>query len=227
MPSHLAALALLALTLNPLAGLAQGQAVWQDDFQSRLEVYALMQSLSVDILGSSSATRSLEQWCATYHLAAVPKITAQRIAGEDKPATAEQLRHLEVADAAELKYRKVRLTCGGQVLSEADNWYVPARLDAEMNRLLDTTDTPFGKIVAPLQPYRQTLSVKLLWSPLPQDWALSGHGRAKPPKTHALDIPAALFEHQAVLYGKERKPIAEVHETYQRAILAVPGLPNR
>ena len=49
-------------------------------------------------------------------------------------------------------------------MSEADNWYVPARLTPEMNAFLDTTDTPFGKAVRPLQPYRKTLEAKLLWS---------------------------------------------------------------
>jgi hypothetical protein len=66
----------------------------------------------------------------------------------------------------------VRLTCGDRVLSEADNWYVPARLTPEMNRVLDTTDTAFGRAVQPLNFRRRTLSAKLLWSLLPPGWEM-------------------------------------------------------
>lgn len=138
--------------------------------------------------------------------------------------TPEQMRRLEVEKPEQVKYRKVRLFCGDKLLSEADNWYVPNRLAEEMNRQLETTETPFGKVVAPLQPSRQTLSVKLLWSPLPEGWELESHPRKNLGKSHTLDIPDALFEHQAILYSQDRKPVSEVRETYQRDILAPPGL---
>jgi len=96
-----------------------------------------------------------------------------------------------------------------------------------MNRLLDTTQTPFGKAVAALEPSRQTISVKLLWSPLPDGWALNNPARVGRTKTQALDIPDALFEHQTLLYSRDRKPIAEVHEIYQRHILAPPRRASR
>lgn len=97
LPQNRLAMGCAALLLILAAGLTPGfareptAAVWQDDFQSRLEVYALMQTLSVDILGSSSATRSLEKWCREHQLAAVPSIVAQRVFGEDKPISPEQL----------------------------------------------------------------------------------------------------------------------------------------
>jgi chorismate-pyruvate lyase len=185
----------LAGTLAPVSAREPAALVWQDDFQSRLEVYALMQSLSVDILGSASATRSLEAWCRAHRLAAVPTIIAQRLAAEDKPILPEQVQRLQVDGPAQVKYRKVRLFCGDQLLSEADNWYVPGRLTEDMNRLLETTETPFGKVIAPLQPSRQTLTVKLLWSPLPEAWEQEIPARIGRNKTHALDIPEALFEH--------------------------------
>jgi len=214
--------ALLWLALAPTWARDQPSPLWQDDFQSRLEAYALMQTLSTDILGSASATKSLEKWCREHRLAAVPSIVAQRIFGEDKPVQPEQMLRLEVSNPEQVKYRKVRLMCGNQVLSEADNWYVPGRLTAEMNRLLETTETPFGKAIAALQPSRQTLTVKMLWSPLPEGWESQKHSSAHRSRTHVLAIPDALFEHQTLLYGPERKPIAEVHEVYQRAILALP-----
>lgn len=215
-------LVLLALACAPALARVPAAMAWQDDFQSRLEVYALMQSLSVEILGSASATRSLEKWCRTHQLADTPAIIAQRVLGEDKPIVPEQMRRLDVDSPEQVKYRKVRLFCGDQLLSEADNWYVPSRLTEDMNRLLDTTDTPFGKVIAPLQPSRQTFSVKLLWSPLPDGWELQPPARAGRHKTHTLDIPDALFEHQTILYSQQRQPISEVHEVYQRPILALP-----
>ena len=47
----------------------------------------------------------------------------------------------------------MRLKCGDHVLSEADNWYVKARLTPDMNHMLETTDTPLeGGRGAPLPP---------------------------------------------------------------------------
>ena len=39
----------------------------------------------------------------------------------------------------------------------------------------------------------------------------------------ALPIPDALFEHRAVLYTREHQPFSEVHEVYQRDVLAFPA----
>ena len=155
----------------------------------------LAQKLSTAILASSSATLTLEKWCADHAMAAEPKIVARLVRGADKPASAETLSRLGVA-GADIKYRRVQLYCGTHLFSEADNWYVPSRLTPEMNWLLDQTDTPFGKVVQPLAPYRRTFSSTMLQS------------------------PSALFEHAAVLYSASHQPIAEVRETYQRGTLA-------
>ncbi|MGW8393272.1 hypothetical protein [Pseudoduganella sp. HUAS MS19] len=155
----------------------------------------LAQKLSSGILASSSATLTLEKWCADHAMAAEPRIVARLVRGADKPASAETLARLGVT-GADVKYRRVQLYCGPHLFSEADNWYIPSRLAPEMNRLLDETDTPFGKAVLPLAPYRRTFSSTMLRS------------------------PAALFEHRAVLYSASHQPIAEVRETYQRGVLA-------
>jgi hypothetical protein len=42
---------------------AQG---WRDTYESRLEILALLQTLSADILAGSSATRSLEERCGAH-----------------------------------------------------------------------------------------------------------------------------------------------------------------
>jgi hypothetical protein len=49
---------------------------------------------------------------------------------------------------------------------------VPARLTPEMTHLLETTDTPFGKVVAALHFRRHTLNADLLWRPLRQGWEM-------------------------------------------------------
>ena len=222
----LVSLLVLIAALAPVNARENSHPAWKGDFQSRLEVYAMMQMLNVELLGSTSATRTLEKWCQTHQLAAPANIVAQPVVGEDKAPTQEQLQRLEVTGPEQVKYRKVRLFCGDQLLSEADNWYVPGRLTADMNRLLETTQTPFGKAVAPLEPYRQTISVKMLWSPLPEGWEVEHPVHDANSRKQPLTIPGALFEHRALVYGKDRKPIAEVHEVYQRQIVADPK-PNQ
>ena len=161
---------------------------------------ALMQALSDELLASRSATQTLEAWCGDHHLAAAPRIVARLVTNADKPATAEQRQRLRVTSTDVVKFRHVRLQCGSRVLSEADNWYVPGRLSVEMNHLLETTDTPFGTVVRPLEPYRETLAVTMFWT-----------GGAAPPE--------ALFAHRAVLFTRDHLPFAEVYEVYQRDIL--------
>ena len=112
---------------------------------------------------------TLESWCRDHALAAPPRIAATRIQGVERLPAPNNAR--ASASATEtVRHRRVQLRCGNRVLSEADNWYVPGRLTTEMNRLLDTTDTPFGRAVQPLGPYRRTLEVRMLWAPLPDGW---------------------------------------------------------
>ncbi|MFM6832719.1 MAG: hypothetical protein ACKOVA_20640, partial [Novosphingobium sp.] len=94
----------------------------------------------------------------------------------------------------------VRLTCGDTVLSVAHNWYVPARLTPEMNRTLETTDAPFGKVVAPLGFRRERLA--------------SRRGRmAECPE-------GTILSHRAVLRLLDGRAISLVVECYTRANLS-------
>jgi chorismate-pyruvate lyase len=206
------------------AAWAQDAPSWPDTYVARLQLLALEQTINAEVLASRSATLTLEHWCRDHRLATDPTIVADAVRDSAKPATPETRERLQVTAQEEVKYRKVRLRCGSRILSEADNWYVPSRLTAEMNRLLETTTAPFGKVVQPLEPYRQTSLVRVLWSPLPEGWertASPTQGRAG-----AMTIPDALFEHQAVVYTRDRKPISEVHEIYQRQLLAFPPPPK-
>jgi chorismate-pyruvate lyase len=214
--------AIVATALSALAlAHAQESRAWPDTFVSRLEALALMQTLNAEILGSRSATATLEAWCRDHRLAAEPRIVALVVPGMNKAPSDEQRRDLEVERDVEVKYRHVQLRCGANLLSEADNWYVPARLTAEMNRLLDTTDTPFGKAVESLQPYRRTIATRMLWTPLPDGWELRPD-RPAARNGGRLAIPDALFEHRAILYTRGNTPFSEVREVYQRQILAFP-----
>jgi hypothetical protein len=219
-----AILAVLVLLAPAPAHSASTQA-WPDTALGRTQALAVIETLNAELLASPSATATLEAWCGDHHMASPPRLVAELARGAEKPVTDEQRRVLQVRAGEVVKYRRVRLACGGHVLSEADNWYVPGRLTAEMNRLLETTDTPFGRAVAGLHPVRQTLSAALLWSPLPAGWDLAVGGAAAGPDASgggALAIPDELFRHRAVLYDARRRPVSEVVETYTSEVLDYP-----
>src|SRR6202051_4904400 len=146
---------------------------WTGSFVARVEALAVLQTLNADLLSHGSATLTLERWCDAHRLASPPRIVALRVPDVDKPPTPEQRRELAIAPTDPVRYRRVKLMCGPLVLSEADNWYVPGRLTSEMNKLLDTTDSPFGVIVRALHFQRHTLSSTLLWLLLPAGWEMN------------------------------------------------------
>lgn len=219
-------LAALAFAAAGAAQCAEAPA-WPDNYHARLQVLALVQTINANILASTSATLTLEKWCGDHAMSPTPKVTAQLQRGVDKPASPAQRERLQVGADTPIKYRRVQLTCGGHLLSEADNWYVPERLSPAMNRLLEETDTPFGKAVLPLAPYRRTIGANLIWSPLPNQWE---NGQPPTPSAAAgakMNIPAALFEHNAVLYTADHLPFSEVRETYQRGLLEFTPPPTK
>jgi chorismate-pyruvate lyase len=210
--------ALLTIILLPPATAAQSAANWPDTFLARVEATAIVESLNATLLAARSATFTLDKWCADHKLGNETKIRARLIRDVDKPVTAEQRSRLQVGDEEPVKFRHVELACGSRVLSEADNWYVPSRLTTEMNQLLETTDTPFGRAIADLKPYRQTFAVEILWKPLPDGWELRPPAANHPEET--LPISHQLFAHRALLFTPERIPISEVAETYTSENLA-------
>jgi chorismate-pyruvate lyase len=228
LPRHrrgLAALAALAFCVCP--GFADDApaarpADWPGSFVARVEALALLQTLNAELLSHDSATSTLERWCASHRLASPPRIVAERVAGVDQPPTEEQRRELGVTASQTVRYRHVKLLCGAVLLSEADNWYVPARLTPAMNRLLDATDTPFGRAVQALHFQRHTISARLLWQPLPDGWEMTpdAAGDAAGP----LSVPAEVLQHRALLTLPDGTPISEVVETYSGNVLgfAVP-----
>ncbi|GJD80141.1 hypothetical protein GCM10007886_35730 [Methylobacterium gregans] len=198
LPPTLPALVLACLAvLMPLSP-ARAEPV---EAARRAEAAGLAEALQARILASPSATAVLEAWCAERGLSPEPRLVARRMPAPDKPPSAEQRGRLGVGPDEPVRYRRVRLACGPHVLSEADNWYVPGRLTPEMNRALDETDAPFGRVVRPLAPVRRNIGLRAL------DQA-AAPGRDTP-----------LFAVEAVLATADGLPFCEVAETYLGAVL--------
>jgi chorismate-pyruvate lyase len=219
------AVPLIATALASPASATTAPPLWPDTPLARVEALALLQTLNADLLSHDSATLTLDAWCQRHRLAAPgEKIVAERLRDIDKPVTPEQRALLGVGADEPVRYRHVRLRCGGHMLSEADNWYVPARLTPTMNAALDNSDIAFGRAVQALHFHRHTLSAQLLWSPLPADWdsAPAPLAAATLPSARALAIPARLIEHRAILSLPNGAPFSIVVETYTGAVLAFP-----
>src|SRR3984893_6019139 len=215
----LATFALMLLAGTPAAE-GSGALAWQESFNARLEALALLQAVNAELLSPDSAALAADRWCAAHQLASPARIVAERVDSAYRAPMEEQRQLLDVNATEPIHYRRVRLVCGGHVLSEADNWYVPARLTPEMNQVLDTTDTAFGRAVQALNFRRRTLSAKLLWSPLPPDWEM---GAPLPDaRGGTLTIPRKVLEHRAVLTLPDGTPFSHVVETYTSEVFAFP-----
>ncbi len=153
--------------------------------------------LNADLLAHDSATAVLQALCDDRAPLGTP-IRARLIpATPDAGADAVARRALGVGRGEPIRHRRVELTCGERVFSRADNWYLPARLTPQMNTLLETTQTPFGVVAAPLRFHRRTLSVKRLNPRGP-----------------------AVLRHRAVLLDADGKPFSLVQETYTDQTIA-------
>jgi chorismate-pyruvate lyase len=216
------ALALATLPSHADTPAGAGSAAASSAPLARFEAALLLQTLNAELLGHDSATLVLERWCSVHRLASPARIVAERVAGVYKAPTPEQRQALRVAAQDEVRYRRVRLVCGGVVLSEADNWYVPRRLTPAMNQRLDTTDTPFGLAVRPLHFQRHTVAAQLLWSVLPPQWEM--RPTLDIDAARELCLPAQVLQHRALLTLPDGTPFSEVVETYTRNVLAVPAL---
>ncbi|MGN6234716.1 hypothetical protein [Dyella sp.] len=191
---------------------------WPDTALARTEALALLQTLNADLLSHDSATLTLERWCAAHGMASPAKVTAEPMQGASRDLPADLRAALGIGADEPMAYRRVALRCGGRTLSEAENWYVPARLTAAMNHTLETTDAPFGKVVQPLHFRRRTLSAELLWSPLPAGWERAGSLPADRPGK--LAMPHRLLQHRALLVDGDGQPFSALIETYTEQVLA-------
>ncbi|MFZ3005347.1 MAG: hypothetical protein WA047_04175 [Phenylobacterium sp.] len=202
---------LLALTALFVAAPVAAREV-PDRYGNFMMMMAQVQRLDADLLSRDSATATLQLWCDKYGPGGGAKIVARRIKGADKAAGKAERRALGVFARTPVAYRRVELLCGDKVLSEADNWYVPARLTPAMNTALEQTQTPFGVVVRPLDFRRRTLSSELL----------IGTGILAHPKPGVLVIPHEVLRHRAVLSTANGRPFSLVVETYTDQVLIAP-----
>ncbi len=136
------------------------------------------------LLACSSATAVIEAQFGA-------PVIIRRVPGPTRRPAAHHLGILQLEAREGVLHRRVRLAARGIIVSEADLWYVAARLPAGMQRALLETDTPFGRIVAPLRPHRETLEVRV----------------AEPRQRFSLEI-------DALLRDRAGQPIALVSERY-------------
>ncbi|MEO8115626.1 MAG: hypothetical protein ABI655_14660 [Phenylobacterium sp.] len=146
-----------------------------------------IQALNAQLLSHDSATGVLQTRCAQ-------PIRARRLLVAKPPQPPAEL----AAAGQPVRYRRVALLCGDQVISHAENWYLPARLTPQMNAALETGQTPFGVVVTPLGFHRRTLSARVL------------HGRRA----------GEVLQHRAVLETPDGRPFSLVVETYTERALA-------
>ncbi len=192
---------------------------WQDNFLTRVELLALIETFNAELLTHASATATLERWCGDHGLAREAKVAARLERGAEKSLDEAGRLLLAVPPQEPVRFRHVRLFCGDKLLSEADNWYVPGRLTPEMNRVLEETDTPFGRAARALNFRRETLSARLLWQPLPEHWET----QTLPPQPGGqarIEAPEFILEHRALL--RAGMPIALVAESYTSGVLDFP-----
>ncbi len=148
---------------------------------------------------NDSATAALQQWCAARGIAEPAQITADTDRSERQAPSPATRAALGVGGDEPVAFRHVRLRCGDTVLSDAKNWYVPARLTSAMNAALETTQVPFGAVVRPLGFHRERLE--------------SRRGRM-------AECPAGtLLSQRAVLRLPDRRAISLVVECYTQANL--------
>ena len=160
-----------------------------DDFEAMLDSHV-------------SATEALTQWCKSNNMGKPPIIRAVPVRDSARTPPSDLRTLLDLPNTSPIGYRHVRLMCGDVVLSEAHNWYVPERLQPDMNNTLESTDKPFGKVVAALAFTRHRLD---------------GTRGASP------DCPAdTILMQRAVLALPDGRPISLVVECYTSANLT-PG----
>jgi len=187
----------------------------QSPYVQRLRMLAQLQTLNADLLSRPSATAVLQALCDRREPGA-PRIRARRLEAPDNAqAAAIARRQLGAAANEPIRLRRVELMCGEAVLSRADNWYLPDRLTQQMNSTLNTTETPFGVVVAPLAFQRRTLSSRLLFSPLPPGWEARGELAFDAPATP----PPQVLQHRAVLQTPDGRPFSLLVETYTDRVL--------
>ena len=170
-------------------------AVLLSSFGARAAPEARLGAFEAQLEANPSATAVLQTWCDA-HARPGTRIVARQVQSAPAPPPAQARQALAIKPGEAVRYRRVQLMCGGRVLSNADNWYLPGKLTDAMNDTLDRSQTPFGRAVAALHFSRRNLETVYL-----------------PPG--GSDV----LRHSAVLLTDKGQPFSFVVETYTRQIL--------
>jgi chorismate-pyruvate lyase len=163
-------------------------------FDQRLRLFRDLRALNAELLSHDSATAVLQAICDRR--APGQKIMARKSSWAPEEGALEAARaDLSVEPDEPVRYRQVELTCGEEVLSSAENWYVPARLTPEIDAVLTGGDTPFGTAIAALRPTRRTLD------------------------SRRLHRGGDILRHRALVLDQAGRPLALVIETYRKTAL--------
>ena len=156
-------------------------------------------AFEANLAAHASATAALQLWCDQRAIAPGTQIAVEFVSGADAVPPADLRAVLGVSADQPLGYRHVKLTCGAHVLSQAHNWYVPARLTPDMNRQLGESQVPFGRVAASLNFTREPLASTRRGDP---------------------GCPVgAISTHRALLRLPQGEPLALVVECYSEANL--------
>ncbi|WP_133239305.1 hypothetical protein [Microvirga sp. KLBC 81] len=176
---------------------------------ARSQTDALIQDLSTRLIAGATATETLLAWCDEHGLSQGPISVACRQRHVLAAVPDDVRAALRPAAGETVHFRQVQIMRGPLPLATAENWFVPQRLTAGMNDVLQTTDVPFGTVVAPLRPSRRTLAA-----------------RAQPPAVDPSEDPsrlsasahpsqpAIILEHKALICSGTGTALALVKEKF-------------
>ncbi len=161
--------------------------------EDRRALLAQVHRLNQHILAAPSVSRALVSWCQRLSLSH-GRLRAEVIA-----------RHSNKFRDALLYYRQVRLWVGGLHVVDAQILYAPDFLTPGMCKQLETSDTPFGLVVAPLCFERQNLATII------------------PDGLDEITVasrPSGILEHRACLKLRDERTLAVTREIFLSSLLS-------
>ncbi|MEO1542886.1 MAG: hypothetical protein AAFR75_02560 [Pseudomonadota bacterium] len=156
----------------------------------------LVDALDAHIQNHPTATAALLAWCLAHDIGTGP------IVAEINHSNSDTFNPSQVMNRC--LHRNVRLKRGNAVLSYAELSYRPSLLPTQIRNALQRTCVPFGSLIAPLSPWRETTFS--CSTPDAQDLTQTRNG-------------AAVLIHHATVYIQGGKPIARVREFYTSALI--------
>lgn len=115
-------------------------------------------ALAAHLLAAPSVTAGLQTWCEARGIGDGPIRVLSRAGGAPQAGLVSLL---GAPEGEALSYRRVVLGRGDIALAEAELLFRGGALTAEMREAVSRGAVPFGVIVAPLSPRRETVSQEM------------------------------------------------------------------